>query len=299
MFIPQTISIGPFTVPRAVLFGAIALGAGYIFLLIVFRKHKLVRKNVVDCGFNALLIFFAAWKLSPLIFRFSTVLESPLALVYLPGGLKGVILGFTAVAVYVAVIIVKKKLPISLLLRLAGAGVITVGLFIILGLIPMSPVASEIPGGGPPGSTGEHSAQVGTPAPDFTLTAVNGDNCSLSSFRGKIVVINFWATWCPPCRAEMPELAAFYRETTEQSGGPVLLAVNLTAQEKSVEAVSNFIEKENIPFPVCLDRNSAVSDLYTIVSIPTTIIVGADGTILAKKSGAVTLDWLVRNTRER
>ena len=298
MFIPQTISIGPITVPRAVLLGAVALGAGYIFLLIVFRKHKLVRKKVVDRGFNALLIFFAAWKLSPLIFRFSTVLESPLALVYLPGGIKGVILGAVAVAVYFAVLIVKKKIPISLLFRLTGAGVITVGLFIILSLIPTNPAAPEISTQGSPAAN-QITARVGTPAPDFTLTAVNGDDCSLSSFRGKIVVINFWATWCPPCRAEMPELAAFYRETAEQSGGPVLLAVNLTAQEKSMEAVKEFVEQENIPFPVCLDRNSSVSDLYNIVSIPTTIIVGADGTILAKKSGAVTLDWLVRNTQKR
>ncbi len=298
MFIPQTISIGPLTVPRAVLLGAVALGAGYIFLLIIFRKHKLVRKKVVDCGFNALLIFFAAWKLSPLIFRFSTVLESPLALVYLPGGIKGVILGAVAVAVYIVLLIVKKKIPIALLFRLAGAGVITVGLFIILSLIPMSPATPEISTQGTPAAN-QITARVGTPAPDFTLTAVNGDDCSLSSFRGKIVVINFWATWCPPCRAEMPELAAFYRETAEQSGGPVLLAVNLTAQEKSIEAVRDFVEQENIPFPVCLDRNSSVSDLYNIVSIPTTIIVGTDGTILAKKSGAVTLDWLVRNTQKR
>lgn len=296
MFIPQTISIGPLTVPRAVLLGAVALGAGYVFLLIVFRKHKLVRKKVVDHGFNALLIFFAAWKLGPLIFRFSTVLESPLALVYLPGGIKGVILGAVAVAVYFAVLIVKKKIPILLLFRLTGAGVITVGLFIILSLIPMSPALSEISTQGTPAAN-QITARVGTPAPDFTLTALNGDDCSLSSFRGKIVVINFWATWCPPCRAEMPELAAFYRETAEQSGGPVLLAVNLTAQEKSMEAVKEFVEQENIPFPVCLDRNSSVSDLYNIVSIPTTIIVGAEGTILAKKSGAVTLDWLVRNTQ--
>lgn len=296
MFIPQTISIGPLTVPRAVLLGAVALGAGYVFLLIVFRKHKLVRKKVVARGFNALLIFFAAWKLGPLIFRFSTVLESPLALVYLPGGIKGVILGAVAVAVYFAVLIVKKKIPILLLFRLTGAGVITVGLFIILSLIPMSPALSEISTQGTPAAN-QITARVGTPAPDFTLTALNGDDCSLSSFRGKIVVINFWATWCPPCRAEMPELAAFYRETAEQSGGPVLLAVNLTAQEKSMEAVKEFVEQENIPFPVCFDRNSSVSDLYNIVSIPTTIIVGAEGTILAKKSGAVTLDWLVRNTQ--
>ncbi len=298
MVIPHTISLGPLTVPREALFAAAALGCAYLFILLVFRKHTLARKKAVDRGFTALIIFFAAWKLSPLIFRFSTVIKFPLALVYLPGGIKGVILGFVSIAVYFAVLIVIKKTPIPLLVRLAGAGMIAAVLFILLSFIPVSSASPAISEEGTPANA-QAAGRVGAPAPDFTLTTVNGDDCSLSSHRGEYVIINFWATWCPPCRAEMPELAAFYRENTEQSGGPVLLAVNLTAQEKSPEAVGNFVEQQNIPFPVCLDANGAVSDLYNIASIPTTIIVGVDGTIRAKKSGAVTFDWLVRNTQKR
>lgn len=298
MYIPQSISLGPLTVPREAIFAAVALGCAYIILFFVFRKHKLVRKKMVDRGFTALLIFFAAWKLSPLIFRFSTVLESPLALIYLPGGIKGVIFGGVSIAVYFGVLIVRKKTPITLLFRLAGAGMISAALFIILSFIPVSPASPELTAEGTPANA--HAVgQVGALAPDFTLTTVNGESCSLSSHRGKFVIINFWASWCPPCRAEIPELIAFYRETVEENERITLLTVNLTAQEKSTEAVDSFVKQQNIPFPVCLDAKGAVSDLYNIVSIPTTIIVGTEGTIRAKRSGAVTFDWLVRNTQKR
>ncbi|MDS8854824.1 TlpA disulfide reductase family protein, partial [Streptococcus pneumoniae] len=81
----------------------------------------------------------------------------------------------------------------------------------------------------------------GQTAPDFTLTDQNGDTVKLSDYRGKKVILNFWATWCPPCRAEMPHMQEFHENNTD--GDVVILAVNLTAQDNGEEAIRSFIDE--------------------------------------------------------
>ena len=112
------------------------------------------------------------------------------------------------------------------------------------------------------------------PAPDFTLQTVEGESLSLSDLKGQAVVLNFWATWCPPCRAEMPELQAAYEDLGE--GGLVVLGVNQGEEPAVVQA---YLDELGLTFPVVIDANFAVSDLYSVNSIPSTFFIDRNGVI--------------------
>ncbi len=114
----------------------------------------------------------------------------------------------------------------------------------------------------------------GHPAPEFTLQTLDGDALSLSDLQGKAVVLNFWATWCPPCRAEMPELQAAYEEYSP--GGLVVLGVN---QGEDQAAVKAYLEELNLTFPVVLDTQFEASEIYQVNSLPTTFFIDRDGVI--------------------
>ncbi|WP_051276506.1 TlpA family protein disulfide reductase [Desulfovirgula thermocuniculi] len=129
-------------------------------------------------------------------------------------------------------------------------------------------------------------AEVGRQAPDFTLPAPDGKKVTLSSLRGKPVVLNFWATWCPPCREEMPAIQEFYR----QKGREVeVLAVNLTSSERSPGAVQEFLKENGYTFPVLLDGRGEVAGLYLVRAIPTTFFLDGDGVIRYRHTGPLTL----------
>jgi len=114
----------------------------------------------------------------------------------------------------------------------------------------------------------------GHPAPDFTLQTMTGEPLALSDLRGKAVVLNFWATWCPPCRAEMPELQAAY--TAYAPGGLVVLGVNQAEDRATVRA---FLNELGLTFPVVLDTQYEVADRYSVNSLPTTFFIDRDGVI--------------------
>ncbi|WP_206810007.1 peroxiredoxin family protein [Paradesulfitobacterium ferrireducens] len=130
--------------------------------------------------------------------------------------------------------------------------------------------------------------EKGNLAPDFELRTVDGKAMKLSSLRGKKVIVNFWATWCPPCRLEMPEMEKFY--TKNKNEGIEILAVNLTKAEKSRADVPAFIEAYGITFPVLLDENSDVARLYKVSSIPASFIIDTQGVIREKIVGPMTYD---------
>ncbi|AHC14522.1 TlpA family protein disulfide reductase [Salinispira pacifica] len=117
-------------------------------------------------------------------------------------------------------------------------------------------------------------------APDFTLNYLNGDEVSLSDFRGKVVFLNFWATWCGPCRVEMPSMNDLYADLKNEDF--VLLAVN---QQEEPSVVSDFVDKEGYDFPILMDRNGRTSYQYGVRGIPTTYIIGPDGNVIAGKVG--------------
>ena len=118
--------------------------------------------------------------------------------------------------------------------------------------------------------------QEGFLAPDFTLTTPDGESYQLSALRGQVVLINFWASWCPPCRAEMPAFQNVYNDYKET--GLVVLAVN-TAWQDTPEAREAFVAEYGLTFPILLDNAQTASRLYRIQAMPTSFLVGRDGRI--------------------
>lgn len=116
--------------------------------------------------------------------------------------------------------------------------------------------------------------KVGNPAPDFTLKDLDGETISLSDYAGRPVLINFWATWCGPCEAEMPEIDAAYQAYRDE--GFVVLAVDL---QEHPDTVRSFIDYYGFEFPVLLDRNHDVGDRYLVRGLPTTYFVDPSGTV--------------------
>jgi len=131
--------------------------------------------------------------------------------------------------------------------------------------------------------------QVGDMAPDFDLTTLDGESIKLSEFQGQRVMLNFWATWCPPCRAEMPDMQKFY-----ENKEVVILAVNLVETERNKENVENFIEEFGITFPVPLDTDTKVGNLYRIQPIPTSYMIDSDGRIQYKAFGALNYELMIQ-----
>ncbi len=116
--------------------------------------------------------------------------------------------------------------------------------------------------------------QIGQPMSDLVLTDLNGKQVKLSDYKGKPVLINAWATWCPPCRAELPFINSYYQ--AYQAEGFTVLAINAG---ESKGAVSSFIEQQGYSFPVFVDPNTTVLDRLEIRSFPTSILVGRDGIV--------------------
>lgn len=110
------------------------------------------------------------------------------------------------------------------------------------------------------------------PAPDFTLPAVGGKSLSLSQYKGQVVMINFWATWCGPCRQEMPLLDAMYKKY--KGMGFTLIGVNVEPDSKAAE---KFLQTLPVSFPVAFDADSKVSKLYNVQGMPSTVIVDRKG----------------------
>jgi peroxiredoxin len=125
--------------------------------------------------------------------------------------------------------------------------------------------------------------QQGNQALDFELASLDGGNVSLSDYQGQIIIMNMWATWCPPCRAEMPGLERFYQ--TYKSDGVVVLAVN---GREPVNTVRPFIESNNFTFPVLMDFDGTVGIQYAARSFPTTYVIDRNGRIQHVKVGEIT-----------
>lgn len=125
----------------------------------------------------------------------------------------------------------------------------------------------------------------GQKAPDFTLKDINGNPVSLSSFKGKVVLLNFWATWCPPCRAEIPSMNKLQQMLKNR--GLVILAVST---DRAVVTVKDFLKNNPVNFTVVVDYNLSVSrSLYKVFMMPTTFLIDKKGIIVEKYFGEQ--DW--------
>lgn len=118
-------------------------------------------------------------------------------------------------------------------------------------------------------------------APNFYLKGLNGRKFELKDFKGKVIFLNFWATWCGPCKEEMPSIEKLYQQFIEKDF--VFLTISVDYEGK--KPVKEFIEKQRYTFPVLLDPKCKVLDLYEVKGIPTTIIIDKKGKMVGKAIG--------------
>lgn len=127
-------------------------------------------------------------------------------------------------------------------------------------------------------------------APDFELTTIDGETVKLSEFRGEKILLNFWASWCAPCRSEMPDMQKFH----ETYDDVVILAVNLTETETSKTNVTNFLDEYEITFPVLMDSETVVANIYNARALPTSYLINSDGRIHNIATGPLNYESMVQ-----
>ena len=138
----------------------------------------------------------------------------------------------------------------------------------------------------------------GSKVPNFTLTDLSGKNVSLSDYKGKVVVLNFWASWCPPCKAEMPEFNEMDCEF-KKSGDTVLLAINMTdGRRETKKKVETFISEQKYKMRVLLDSEGKASNLFDIRYLPTTYVIDAEGTVTGQLVGGTTKNAVMKLVKE-
>jgi len=137
--------------------------------------------------------------------------------------------------------------------------------------------------------------QQGFLAPDFELQTTRGETIKLSDLRGQAVLVNLWATWCPPCRAEMPAIEKIYNEYKDE--GLVVLAVNMTYQDSQAD-IAPFVAEYGLSFPILLDQTGEVGEAYQLRSLPSSFFINRDGIINEVVIGGPMAEALLRTRVE-
>lgn len=142
-------------------------------------------------------------------------------------------------------------------------------------------------------SDSEEDEKEAPDAIDFELVDQYGNTHKLSDYKGKVVFLNFWATWCPPCKMEMPNIEELYKEYNYNKGDVVILGVAQPGgQEKSISGIKEFINSNGYTFPTVFDESGDVFGKYYIRSLPTTFMIDKDGKVYGYVSGALSKDQM-------
>jgi cytochrome c biogenesis protein CcmG, thiol:disulfide interchange protein DsbE len=148
---------------------------------------------------------------------------------------------------------------------------------------------------GAPLAARAQTPRIGQPAPDFSLETLDGGRLSLSELKGHPVLVNFWASWCKPCRTEMPEIVGAYQQRL--GTGLEVVAVNLTDQEKKKD-VGRFVEELQMQVRVLLDVKGKVRERYRLVGLPTSIFIDRAGIVRVIHPGPMSREALDRGLAE-
>lgn len=142
---------------------------------------------------------------------------------------------------------------------------------------------TAVPGATPSGvaATRQVAPRVGSLAPNFSVYMVTGETLRLSDLRGKPVFVNFWASWCPPCKEEMPLIQAVYQETRYRD--VMFLTIN---RQEDIPTINQFMREGGYTFPVAIDPDLGVANAYQVYAIPESFFIGPDGVVRVKKVGA-------------
>lgn len=171
-------------------------------------------------------------------------------------------------------------------------GAVLVALLVLLGAGLIRPLINRIPA--IEAAFGRRAGiSAGQAAPDFTLTLLDGGVFRLAEHRGQGVVLNFWASWCTPCRAEMPYFETTYR--TYQERGVLFLGVGVQDTPESARA---FLRELAITYPSGLDEGNEIALRYQLIGLPTTVFIAPDGKVTRKQTGAISEDQLVTFVEE-
>ena len=135
--------------------------------------------------------------------------------------------------------------------------------------------------------------EIGDMPPQFTLQNLEGEDVNLEDFKGQKVILNFWATWCEPCREEMP----LFEQIDQTNDDVTVLAVNMAPQDSGVEKVQQFMQKQGLTFNVVRDELGDVSKAYKVVNIPSTYFLDEKGNIQSKVLGVVDETSLVEHLK--
>lgn len=140
-------------------------------------------------------------------------------------------------------------------------------------------------------SIDETGVKPGMQARNFDLPELGSDrSVALEDLRGSFVVVNMWATWCPPCREEMPDFVQFYEDYKDE--GVEMVGVNMTETERNTEAVEQFVEEFNIPFYTLLDTEGIMEEAYNVYVMPSTYIIDPEGRVAMNRPGYISYDVL-------
>ena len=143
--------------------------------------------------------------------------------------------------------------------------------------------------------TATSAPRQGFRAPDFTLQTLDGETVTLSDLQGQAVLVNMWASWCGPCRAEMPAMQRVYEDYRDQ--GFTIAAVNITSQD-SVSAAQSFVDGYGLTFPVLLDRNGEVAEAYNLSAFPSSYFIDRYGIVQEVVLGGPMAEALLRTRVE-
>ncbi len=306
-FTASAVRFGPLSIATPLLYLLAGITGGSIVLILITKNNRAGRDFSSDIISGFFLFLILSWKLLPVLLSPGEAVSNPMMILYSTGGAGGIILGAVVGIFYLTYRffnfrkyfakkengepvpdIILKDLLKPVMVFFIVMGLITSSLFISSALVRKSSI------NGTETASQRNGIVPGDIAPGFELQDVAGNIVNIDNYRGRWIILNFWATWCPPCRAEIPGLIKFYNSSDKEK--IVLLGINASRTEKPDGNLNSYIEdfmqKNGMTFPVLLDIRGSVSSAYGATSIPTTVVISPRGIVTKIKTGVVDSSWL-------